>query len=107
MFSRRNDRGQSTLWLLVVSVVVVLCSVGVARLGGQSVHNAQHRSAADLVALAAAAGDETAATEVAVANRVTLVSLEWLDSERVVVVVVSEDGDTVTATAEVTVEIGE
>ncbi len=100
-----EERAQTTLWLLVICVVVVLCVAGVMAVGGRSVRAGRYRSAADLVALAAVHRDEGVAAVVASDNDVRLRSVRWIDDSTVVIVVETPDGDTLSATAEAEVRI--
>ncbi|MBK5221422.1 MAG: hypothetical protein JJE52_00790 [Acidimicrobiia bacterium] len=85
----RRDGGQVVPLIAVLIVVMGAIAFGVVTVGGVLIDRAVARSAADAAALAAAAGDDTDAAEVARANGADLV--------RVV-----RGGDEV----EVTVEVG-
>lgn len=92
-----RDRGQATVLLAGVVVVILLCAAGVAALGGRAVDRTRAQAAADAAALASVERGAGAAERVASSNGADLVS--WNRDGLDVVVVVEIDGARATARA--------
>lgn len=91
--NRGNISIVSIVWLgftaLAISVMVHATSV--------VLHRAHMQASADAVALALASRNEAAAQQMALHNKVTIVSAQWLDN--MVTVIVASSAETATAQA--------
>lgn len=94
---RGSERGQAAPLALVALLFAALLCVGVVRVGDAAGRRAGAQASADAVALAAAAGGEPAAAEVAAANGARLVHLA--DEGDDVQVTIRQRGTTATARA--------
>ncbi|MFI5044126.1 MAG: hypothetical protein ACHQDC_04985 [Acidimicrobiales bacterium] len=83
---RAGQRGSALLVVPVCVAVVAALALGIGRIGDAAHRRARADAVADLVALAAVTGGDEAGTEVAQANRATMVTVSAAGSVRTVVV---------------------
>lgn len=94
---RRGERGQATLWSVIVLAVLGAVAAALLGLGAEAVHRGRLQTVADLTALTAAHPELDPAV-VAAANGASLVSVDH-HPDLSVTVVVTDDGRRAVASA--------